>query len=103
LFKIERGGRFDRLPVATAHRLIARRAALVNELILFKEGRHATALLRSAEFEEVIAELAREIDLSLPRAQMHVERLDRDLRLRRGETLATGIRDSANGHLLGKS
>jgi hypothetical protein len=103
LFKIERGGRFDRLSVATAYRLIARRAALVNELVLLGDGRHATAPLHSAELGEAIVELAREIDLSLPHAKMQVERLGRDLRLRRGETLATGIRDGANGRLLGKS
>jgi hypothetical protein len=103
LFKIERVGGFNRLPVATVHRLIARRSALVEELILFDDGRRSAASSHSAEFEGAIVDLAREVELSLTLAQMRVERLGRDLRLRRGETLLTGIRDGAYGRLLGKS
>jgi hypothetical protein len=103
LFKIERAGGFHRLPVATAQQLIERRTALVEELVLLEHGRRSAASSRFTEFEEALVELAREINLSLPLAQMQVDRLARDLRLRRGETLLTGIRDGANGRLLGKS
>src|SRR5713101_415810 len=102
LFKIERAGGFDRRPVATVRRLIERRGALVTELLLLDGIRRSHASPRSAELEQVLGELAREVNLSLHHSETRVERLGTDLRLRRSEGVSTGVRGSASGRLLGR-
>jgi hypothetical protein len=102
LFRIERAGGFDRRSVATVRRLIERRGMLVSELLLIDGMRRALNPPRSAELDQVLAELAREVNGSLHRSQKQVERLHTDLRLRRGEGMPTGIRDGAGGLLLGR-
>jgi hypothetical protein len=102
LFKIERTGGFDRRPVATVRRLIERRGALVKELLLLDGMRRSDASPRSAELERVLRELAREVTQSLCHSQVRLDRLGTDLRLRRCEGVSTGVRDGANGRLLGR-
>ncbi len=102
LFKIERAGGFDRRPVATVRRLIERRGALVTELLLLDGTRRSHASPRSAELEQVLGELAREVNQSLHDSETRVERLGTDLRLRRSDGVSTGVRDGASGHLLGR-
>jgi hypothetical protein len=102
LFKIEGAGGFERRPVATVQRLIERRDALVKELQLLDGVRRSLAAPRSAELDQALGELAREVYRSLHLAETRLERLGRDLRIRRGEGLPTGIRGSAIGHLLGR-
>jgi hypothetical protein len=102
LFKIERAGGFDRRPVATVRRLIERRGTLVSELLVIDGMRRALNPPHSAELEQALAELAREVNGSLHHSQTQVERLHTDLRLRRGEGMPTGVRDGASGLLLGR-
>jgi hypothetical protein len=103
LFKIERDGGFDRRSVETVQRLIKRRDAIVEELLSLDGMRRSLGLLHSAELEQALQQLAREVNFSSCFAEMKLDRLGRDLRARSGEGLPTGIRDSANGRLLGKS
>ena len=103
LFKIERSGGFDRRPAETVRRLIERRSTLVHELLLLDAERRSLASPRSAELRQVLRELAREVSRSLPSAQIKLNELGRDLRLRQGSGFTTGIRDSATGRLLGTS
>jgi hypothetical protein len=102
LFKIERAGGFDRRLGATVRRLIERRGTLVSELLLIDGTRRALNPPRSAELEQALAELAREVNGLLHHSQTQVERLHTDLRLRRGEGMPTGVRDGAGGLLLGR-
>jgi hypothetical protein len=102
LFKIERAGGFDRRPVATVERLIERRGILVSELLLIDGMRRALNSPRSAELEQALAELAREVSGSLHGSQTQVERLNAELHLRRGKGMPTGVRDGASGLLLGR-
>lgn len=103
LFKIERVGALDRRGYEIGQRVIARRAALLGELIRLDTRQRRSASPRSAALEQTLAELAQEVDVSLRVAQSRVQRLRNDLRLRLGEGRATGIRDNSNGRLLGKS
>jgi hypothetical protein len=57
----------------------------------------------SEELDRAMAELAREIALSRDRMRMRHQQIVNDLRLSRGEGLPTGIRNSPNGHPLGKT
>jgi hypothetical protein len=102
LFRIERAGGFDRRSVATVRRLIERRGMLVSELLLIDGLRRTLNPPRSAELEQALAELAREVNRSLHHSQNQVARLHTDLRLRRGEGMPTGVRDGASGLLLGR-
>jgi hypothetical protein len=103
LFKIERAGGFDRRPLATVRRLIERRGTLVEELLLLGGMRSRLAAPRSAELEQALGELAREVNQSLHPAERKVDHLGGDLRLRSREGLPTGIRNGASGRLLGES
>jgi hypothetical protein len=102
LFKIERAGGFERRPVAMVQRLIERRETLVNELLLLDGMRRSPNPPVSPELEQALAELAREVDGSLDHSHTRVERLRTELRLRRGEGMTTGVRDSAIGLVLGR-
>jgi hypothetical protein len=102
LFKIERTGGFDRRPAATVRRLLDRRGALVTELLLVDGMRRSLPSPHSAELDQALRELASEIRQSLHHSERLMERLGTDLRIRRGAGLPTGIRDSADGRLLGR-
>jgi hypothetical protein len=102
LFKIERAGGFNRRPVATVQRLVERRGILVSELLVIDGKRRALNSPRSAELEQALAELAREVSGSLHGSQTQVERLHAELRFRRGKGMPTGVRDGASGLLLGR-
>jgi hypothetical protein len=102
LFKIESAGRFERRPVAAVRQLIERRGALVNQLLLLDGVRRSLPSSGSAELDQALQELAREVHRSLYLAETRLKRLDGDLRLRRSEGPPTGIRDGATGRLLGQ-
>jgi hypothetical protein len=102
LFKIESAGGYGRRPVAMVRRLIERRGALVKELLLLDGVRRSLPSAGSAELDQALGGLARQVHGSLHLAEARLERLGRDLRIRRGEGLPTVIRDSAIGHLLGR-
>jgi uncharacterized protein YhdP len=75
---------------------------LVSELLLIDGLRRTLNPPRSAELEQALAELAREVNRSLHHSQNQVARLHTDLRLRRGEGMPTGVRDGVGGLLLGR-
>jgi|SRR5208282_4079553 len=102
LFKIERAGGFDRRPAAMARRLLDRRGALVTELLLLDGMRRSLHSPDSVELDQALRELASEVRQSLHHSERPMERLGTDLRLRYGAGLPTGIRDSADGRLLGR-
>ncbi|MGA8756411.1 MAG: hypothetical protein WB611_08765 [Stellaceae bacterium] len=103
LFRIERRGGFDRRPVAIVRQLIARRGALVEALLMLDLQRRMSATRSSAELDWALAGLSREVDRARDRAAKRLEQIVKDLRLSRGEGLATGIRTSTAGHTLGTS
>lgn len=103
LFRIERNGGFDRRPVATAEQLIERRGALIATLESVDCERRLATDRSSEELDRAMAELAREIALSRDRIRMRHQQIVNDLLLSRGEGLPTGIRNSPNGHPLGKT
>jgi hypothetical protein len=102
LFKIECGGGFDRWPVATIWRLVEHRGAVIRELLNLDELRRSLARSRSAEVEQAILELARDVTRASDCARSRIERINADLRVRRGEGVATGIRGRLDGQLLGR-
>jgi len=103
LFKIERAGGFARRPAETVWRLIARRSMLMTELSRLERQRRAASAPSSPELEAALAELAREVDLSRQYGLMLVEELGAELRARRGNGVATGLRDHSPGsRLLGR-
>jgi hypothetical protein len=103
LFRIERSGGFDRRPVAIARRLIERRGALVEALLMLDSQRRTSATRASAELDRAFAGLLHEVDQARDRAAKRLEQIVKDLRLSRGQGLASGIRASTAGHTLGTS
>jgi hypothetical protein len=103
LFRIERAGRLDQLPMETVGRLIERRGRLVGELLVLDGMRASSTASGSAELKRSLAALAREVGLSLRLAKARLDRIGDSLSRRSGAGLPTGLRDGANGRLLGKS
>ena len=103
LFRIEHTGGFERRPFGIRRQLIERRAALVEELVALDSMRRSHSEPRSAELDQALAELTGEVSGVLDLARTRVERITADLRIRHGEGLSTGIRDTGVGQLLGKS
>lgn len=103
LFKIEYAGGFDHRPVGTIWRIIERRGAVIQELQRLDNLRRSQAPSRSAELEQAFRELARDVDRASNCARSRVEKIDEDLRVRRREGVATGIRGGLDGQLLGRS
>ena len=102
LFKIECGGGFDRLPLVTIWRIIERRDAVIRELLKLDDLRRSPASSRSAELDQALHELARDVILASNWARSRAEKIDGDLRARRGEGVMTGIRGRPEGQLLGR-
>ena len=102
LFKIECGGGFDRLPLVTIWRIIERRDAVIRELLKLDDLRRSLAPSRSAELDQAIRELARNVTQASNCARSRAEKIDGDLRARRGEGITTGIRGRPEGQLLGR-
>jgi hypothetical protein len=103
LFRIERKGGCDRRPVAITKRLMERRGALIEALLMMVLERRAMGAQPSAELDHALAALAREVGCARDAAQARLEQIRKDLRLSRGEGLPTGIRGSSNGHTLGET
>jgi hypothetical protein len=102
LFKIECAGGFDRLPLVTIWRIIERRGALIRELLKLDDLRRSLASSGSAELDRAIRELARNVSRASNCARSRAEKIDGDLRARRGEGVTTGIRSGPDGQLLGR-
>ncbi len=102
LFRIERAGGVDRLSAEIIRRMVDRRGALFDELRRLETARRVRIPVPSPELAAALGDLAREVGQSLPLAETRVERLGAELRLSRGEGVATGLRASADGRLLGQ-
>jgi hypothetical protein len=101
LFRIERVGCFERRPIETVWRLIRRRARLVDELIRLDSERRSQAAPGSVELGVAIGELAGEVDRSQRRCVDRISALAGELRRQQAGGIATGLRDGADGRLLG--
>lgn len=102
LFMAERAGRFDRLPLATAQRLIERRGALIAELIGTEARRRRGVSPDPSMLAQALAELAREADRLRAPVEQRLARIEAELGMRRSGAPATGLRHAAGGRLLGK-
>lgn len=102
LFRVERGGGFERRPIATVERLVSRRGTLVEELLRLDRARRAERRPLSAALRQAMAELKSEIEQSLAVAETRCEELRAELRLLNGEGLPTGVRDNRSGRLIGR-
>lgn len=102
LFRVERGGGFERRPIATVERLVSRRGTLVEELLRLDRARRAERRPLSAALRQAMAELKSEIEQSLAVVETRCEELRAELRLLNGEGLPTGVRDNRSGRLIGR-
>jgi len=98
LLRIERAGGFERHAAPTVRRLITRRGGLIEQLIA-SHARHRSA--HPTGLDAALIDLAYEVRQSQQFAAIRLQRLEAELRLRRGDGPATGIREGAGGHLLG--
>jgi hypothetical protein len=103
LFRMERVGCFEGRPIETVWRLIRRRARLVDELIRLDAERRSQAAPGSVELGVAIGELVREVDRSQTRCVDRITALAGELRRQQAGGVATGLRDGADGRLLGHS
>jgi hypothetical protein len=101
LFRIERAGRLQRCPAATARHLIERRAALIALLIAAEQRQPVAAADGAPALDAALRELAREIGHCRPPAERRAADLAGELRLRRGVAAASGLGRSRGGRLLG--
>ncbi len=101
LFRIERNGGFKRRPFAIVRKVLERRGALVEALTAIDRKRRSGAALSSEELDAALTDLSRETERALDHAHKQLEQIGKDLRLSRGEGLATGMRAGTTGHTLG--
>jgi hypothetical protein len=101
LFRVERSGRFARLPAETVDRLIERRGVLIGELAAIDAKRLSLAPWATPDLDIAMGVLAREVDCAEQRCREVIAELGAELERRRGMGTATGLRDGADGRLLG--
>jgi hypothetical protein len=101
LFRIERCGGFERRPIETMRRLTERRGQLVEELMRLDAERRSFAPWVTTDLDRSMWVLTRAIDGLHDDVAARLDRLGAELRLRRGEGTATGLRDGG-GQLLGR-
>jgi hypothetical protein len=102
LFRIERSGHLRRRPVETARRLIDRRGRLIDELTRLEERRRSLAPWVPDELNLTMGALAGEIERGEQRCLEFLAEIGARLSQLRGEGAATGLRDGADGRLLGR-
>jgi hypothetical protein len=102
LFRLERSGHLRRQPVEIARRLIDRRGRLIEELAQLEEKRRSFAPWVPAELGLTMGALAREVECGEQRCLEFVAEIGARLSQLRGEGAATGLRDGADGRLLGR-
>ena len=103
LFTAERTNGFDRQPAATTWRIIERRGAVIEELQKLDDLRRALSPSRSVQLDRALRELAQEVSRASKDATGRLEQIGDDLRVRRGQSMSTGIRGGSDGRLLGRS
>jgi len=101
LFRIERAGRFASRPTETVQRLIERRGRLVEELARLEARRKSLAPWTTVELDLAMGILAKEADRAEQWCLERLAELGAELARRRGAGTATGLRDGADGQLLG--
>jgi hypothetical protein len=102
LFRIERSGHLMRRPVDTARRLIDRRELLIAELTQLEERRRLLAPRVSSELDPAMAALAQETERCEQHCLEVLAEIGAKVSRLRGAGTATGLRDSADGRLLGR-
>jgi len=102
LFRIERRGRFDRRPGDVAVRLVARRGALIDELMRLERRRRSLTPWNLPELDIALAGLAREVGSGEQWCRERLAELGAELDRRRGIGTATGLRAGGAGRLLGR-
>jgi len=98
LFRWERAGGFARRRADVVDRLLQRRHTLVTTFLGIGTGRGS----RSAALREAVNELAREIAQSRRDAEDRLGQLRLELRLVRGEGMASGLRGCSGGRVIGR-
>ena len=101
LFRIERSGGFARRPAELMRRWAERRGAVIDELMRLDAKRLSLAPWTTADLDIAMGALAREIDRAEQRCRELLAELGAELERRRGLGTATGLRDGADGRLLG--
>jgi len=102
LFHIERTGGFARLPAETVRRLIDRRGAVIDELVRLDARRLSLAPQSTGDLDIAMGALASEVGWAERRCRELLAELGAELEQRRGIGSATGLRDGADGRLLGR-
>ena len=102
LFRIERGADGERRPAAATQRLLARRAALIDEVIALDAQRRSNGVPDSQALDAALHRLADELPPARDHALARLRQLEAELRSRRGDRASTGLRGSAGGQLLGR-
>ncbi len=102
LFRLERSGHLRRRSADTVFRLIDRRGRLIGELIQLEERRRSLAPWVLDELDLTMGALAREVDRGEQSCLEFLAEIGARLSRLRGEGTATGLRDGADGRLLGR-
>jgi hypothetical protein len=102
LFRIERSGRFERLPGEVSRRLRARRGELIKEVQQLETRRRSFEPWTLPQLDVAMGTLAREADEAERYCLERLALLGAELDRRRGRGSATGLRDGAGGRILGR-
>jgi|SRR5579872_2257838 len=101
LFRIERSGGLRRRPAEIARRMIERRGDLIGELASIDAKRLSLAPEPAPDLDIAMRSLAYEVDSAEQRCREVIAELAAELKRRHGMGSATGLRDGADGRLLG--
>jgi hypothetical protein len=102
LFRLERSGHLRRRPVETVRRLIDRRGRLIDELTQLEERRRSLAPWVPDELGSTMGALAQEVERGEQRCLEFLAEIGARRSQLRGKGTATGLRDGADGRLLGR-
>jgi len=101
LFRIERSGGLARRPAEIARCMLERRSDLIGELASIDLKRRSRASEPTPDLDLAMGSLAREVDRAEQRCRELIAALGGEIERRRGMGAATGLRDGADGRLLG--
>jgi hypothetical protein len=102
LFRVERSGHFERLPSEVARRLRDRRGELIAEVQRLEARRRSYEPWALPQLDVAMGTLAREVHDAERYCLERLAALGAELDGRRGRGTATGLRDGADGHILGR-